>query len=127
MARLLTGDNGQLRPFREWVKLAEPISDHHNRVWLRTEYDTAVRRAAQARDWMQFREERDALPNLRWVPSTAVTPGTDTLTSSAFMRNITRIVCELIPRFTRKKHIFATKNFSQTLCGYTKDFACAAL
>jgi len=32
--------------------------------------------------------------------------GTDTLTSSAFMRNITRIVCELIPRFTRKKHIF---------------------
>jgi len=77
MARLLTGDDGQLRPFREWVKLAEPISDHHNRVWLRTEYDTAVRRAAQARDWMQFREEKDALPNLRWVPSTAATPGAD--------------------------------------------------
>jgi len=77
MAELLTDDKGELLSFDEWRKLAEPIGNHHNKVWLRTEYDTAVKRAEQARQWKQFEEEKDVLPNLRWVPSTAVTPGAD--------------------------------------------------
>jgi hypothetical protein len=77
MAGLLTDDQGHLKSFEQWRKEAEPIANHYNRVWLRTEYDTAVKRAEQARQWKQFEQESDVLPNLRWVPSTAVTPGTD--------------------------------------------------
>lgn len=77
MAKLLVGDDGQLRSFDDWVKKAEPIAKHHNKVWMRTEYDTAVKRAQQARDWKQFEAEADVLPNLRWVPSTAAKPGPD--------------------------------------------------
>lgn len=77
MAKLLTDDDGKLKTFEQWVREAEPISNHHNKVWLRTEYDTAIKRAAQAREWRQFEDERDVLPNLRWVPSTAAKPGAD--------------------------------------------------
>ena len=41
---------------------------------MRTEYDTAVLRAHQAADWRQFAEVKDVLPNLRWMPTTSVTP-----------------------------------------------------
>lgn len=77
MAQLLTDDSGNIKSFAQWRKEAEPIANHHNKVWLRTEYDTAVKRAKQAQQWKQFEQERDVLPNLRWVPSTAATPGAD--------------------------------------------------
>ncbi len=77
MAKLLLDEEGNLKSFEQWSKEAEPISSHHNKVWLRTEYDTAIKRAEQARQWKQFENERDVLPNLRWVPSTAATPGAD--------------------------------------------------
>lgn len=77
MAKLLLDEEGNLKSFEQWSKEAEPISNHHNKVWLRTEYDTAIKRAEQARQWKQFESERDVLPNLRWVPSTAATPGAD--------------------------------------------------
>ena len=77
MAGRLTDENGELKTFEQWRREAEPIASHHNKVWLRTEYDTAIKRAAQARKWKQFESERDVLPNLRWVPSTAAHPGAD--------------------------------------------------
>ncbi len=77
MAKLLLDEDGNLKSFEQWSKEAEPISNHHNKVWLRTEYDTAIKRAEQARQWRRFESERDVLPNLRWVPSTAATPGAD--------------------------------------------------
>ena len=77
MAKLLLDENGNLKSFERWSRDAEPIASHHNKVWLRTEYDQAIRRAEQARDWKQFEAEADVLPNLRWVPSTAAHPGAD--------------------------------------------------
>ena len=77
MARLLWDNQGNLRSFREWRELVTPIAAHQVGPWLETEYSTAVLRAQQAVEWQQFEAEADVLPNLRWVPSTAVHPGAD--------------------------------------------------
>ena len=77
MAALLLDKNGSLKPFEQWVKEAMPIADHQMVHWLRTEYDTAVIRAHQAADWRQFEREKDVLPNLKWMPSTSIHPGSD--------------------------------------------------
>jgi hypothetical protein len=50
MAALLLDENGNLRPFEQWLKLVMPIANHQMVHWLRTEYDTAVIRAHQAAD-----------------------------------------------------------------------------
>lgn len=77
MAQLLLDDDGNLKTFEQWRKEALPIASHQCGAWLRTEYDTAVIRAHQAADWLQFQQEKDILPNLRWVPSTSPNPGKD--------------------------------------------------
>ena len=73
----LLDDDGNLKPFTQWREEAQPIASHQCGAWLRTEYDTAVIRAHQAADWLQFQREKDVLPNLRWVPSTSPNPGKD--------------------------------------------------
>lgn len=77
MAQLLLDDDGNLKTFEQWRKEAQPIASHQCGAWLRTEYDTAVIRAHQAADWLQFQREKDVLPNLCWVPSTSPNPGKD--------------------------------------------------
>ena len=77
MAQLLLDDDGNLKTFEQWREEAQPIASHQCGTWLRTEYDTAVIRAHQAADWLQFQREKDILPNLRWVPSTSPNPGKD--------------------------------------------------
>ncbi len=77
IAAQLTDEKGQLKPFSRFAKDVQPYVRHQNRAWLRTEYDTAVRRAHQAADWQQFEAEKDVLPNLEWIPSTSPTPGAD--------------------------------------------------
>ena len=77
IAAQLTDEQGQLKPFSRFAKDVQPYVRHKNRAWLRTEYDTAIRRAHQAADWQQFEAEKDVLPNLEWIPSTSPTPGAD--------------------------------------------------
>lgn len=77
MARRLLDSNGNLKPFEQWSKDVLPIASHQMGPWLKTEYDTAVIRAHQAADWQQFLREKDVLPNLKWMPSTSITPGED--------------------------------------------------
>lgn len=77
MGRMLTDSNGDLKPFKQWANEVLPIASHQCGAWLRTEYDTAVLRAHQAADWQQFVREADVLPNLKWMPSTSINPGTD--------------------------------------------------
>lgn len=77
IAAQLTDEKGQLKPFSRFAKDVQPYVRHKNRAWLRTEYDTAIRRAHQAADWQQFEAEKDVLPNLEWIPSTSPTPGAD--------------------------------------------------
>ena len=74
MASRMLDENGNLKPFRQFVQDTEDIVDHHVRRWLRTEYDTAVKRAHKAAQMKQFLEEADVLPNIEWLPSTAINP-----------------------------------------------------
>ena len=74
MAARLVDENGQLKPFEKWKRDVEDIADHYCNRWLQTEYDTAVLRAHQATDWLQFEAEKDVYPNLRWMPTTSPNP-----------------------------------------------------
>ncbi len=77
LAAQLIDEDGTLKSFREWERDTESIRDHHVGHWLETEYNTAVRRAHLAAEWRQFEREKDILPNLEWIETTAVTPGKD--------------------------------------------------
>lgn len=74
MAAQMLDEKGELKPFSRWVQDVMPIADHQNMNWFATEYNTCVKRAHQAAEWKQFEKEADILPNLRWMPSTAITP-----------------------------------------------------
>lgn len=71
MASKLIDDNGKLKPFDKWMKDISSISSHHVGSWLKTEYNTAVLRAHNAADWRSFIENKDIMPNLRWMPTTS--------------------------------------------------------
>ena len=74
MAALLTDDAGKLKPFYQWKNEVQDIATHYVGPWLRTEYNTAVIRAHNAADWLQFERNRDIMPNLRWMPTTSPNP-----------------------------------------------------
>lgn len=71
MASKLLDDNGHLKSFDKWMKDISSISSHHVGSWLKTEYNTAVLRAHNAADWRSFIENKDIMPNLRWMPTTS--------------------------------------------------------
>lgn len=72
MAARLADDNGQVKPFSQWVKDVQPIASHYNRNWLQTEYSTAIMRARQAAQWRKYERNADLFPNLKWLPSTSI-------------------------------------------------------
>jgi hypothetical protein len=74
MAKQLLDENGQLKSFAQFKEDVASIREHQVDRWLRTEYDTAVKRAHGAADWKQFEREKDILPNLRWNESTSLEP-----------------------------------------------------
>lgn len=74
MASQLLDEDGRVKSFQQFKHDTEGIVDHHVNAWLRTEYDTAVRRAHRAAEMRQFIEESDVFPNIEWLPSTAVNP-----------------------------------------------------
>ena len=71
MASKLLDENGSLKPFDKWMKDISSISSHHVGSWLKTEYNTAVLRAHNAADWLSLIENKDIMPNLRWMPTTS--------------------------------------------------------
>lgn len=73
-AQLIDPVSGQLKSFDRWKLDIKGMTDHYCIQWLQTEYDTAVIRAHQAADWKHFVEEADVFPNIRWMPTTSVTP-----------------------------------------------------
>lgn len=74
MASRLLDESGNIKSFRQFKKDTEGIVSHHVNAWLRTEYDTAIRRAHRAAEMRQFIDEADVFPNIEWLPSTAVNP-----------------------------------------------------
>lgn len=73
-AQLIDPLTGQLKSFDRWKLDIKGMTDHYCIQWLQTEYDTAIIRAHQAADWKHFVEEADVFPNVRWMPTTSVTP-----------------------------------------------------
>lgn len=72
--QLIDPVTGQLKSFDRWKLDIQGMTDHYCHQWLQTEYNTAVIRAHQAADWKHFLEEADVFPNLRWMPTTSITP-----------------------------------------------------
>jgi len=77
MAEQMVDEEGRLKSFSQWSKDIEPIASHYNRAWLKTEYDTAVRRTHIATEMKRATDVSDVLPNLEWLPSTSINPGAD--------------------------------------------------
>lgn len=77
IARLMMDAEGKLKSFSKFAQDVKPYTDHQNKNWLRTEFNTAVLRAHQAANWKQFEAERDVFPNLEWVKTTSPDPGAD--------------------------------------------------
>lgn len=71
---LLHDEEGNLRSFSKFKKLALQISEKYNVSWLQTEYNTAVRAARSAANFKKFQETADLYPNLEYVRSSATTP-----------------------------------------------------
>lgn len=74
MAEKLMDENGKLKPFRIWKEEVASIASHFVGPWLQTEYNTAVIRAHNAADWLNFERNKDIFPNLRWMPTTSPNP-----------------------------------------------------
>lgn len=68
---LLYDDEGNLRSFREFRKLALKVSKDYNINWLQTEYNTAVRAARSAVNYRKALETKHLYPNLEYIESTA--------------------------------------------------------
>ncbi len=74
ISALLIGKDGNLVPFNVFKTEALKVSNKHLKSWLRTEYNTAIRRATVGANFQQYLEDIDLYPNLRWTPSRSETP-----------------------------------------------------
>lgn len=69
---LLLDENGDLKPFNQYLNDTQTVIGKYNVNWLQTEYDTAVLRGRIAQQWKQFEADSDLFPNLKWLPSTSL-------------------------------------------------------
>lgn len=69
---LLFDRKGNMKGFEQFRRDTKKILDKYNQNWLRTEYNTLVRRARFAADWRRFEKNKDLYPNLKWTPSTSI-------------------------------------------------------
>lgn len=68
---LMTDENGNLRPFYKFKKLAIQISKEYNVKWLQTEYNTAVKSARTAVNYRNYLKTKHIYPNLEYIESSA--------------------------------------------------------
>lgn len=74
IAALLYDEDGKLRPFGKFKKLALRVSEDYNELWLRTEYNTAVRRAATAANLKRWEKTLHLYPNLEYLETNSANP-----------------------------------------------------
>lgn len=74
VAQLVDPETGKLKTFPQWKKDVAPIIKQYNQDYLRTEYNTAVKRARTAEQFARARQTQDLYPNLRWTPSRSAHP-----------------------------------------------------
>lgn len=70
---LLMQARAQYSRWEDYAKAARGIVNEYNR-YQRTEFNTIVARARTAKQFLKFLEEKDVLPNLKWLPTVSVTP-----------------------------------------------------
>ena len=66
MSSALISDDGTIVPFKQFREKAEQTYDLFNKTWLRTEYDTAIGQAQNARKWLDIEKNADILPLLEY-------------------------------------------------------------
>lgn len=67
LVALLTDEQGNLRPFDEFRRLALQVSENYNVNWLAAEYDTAVASGQAAAKWQDIQRTKKALPMIRYI------------------------------------------------------------
>lgn len=65
LTQALVDDNGLLRTFAEFKKVAFEINNEHVNQWLKTEYNTAVASAQMARKWVEIQNNKSFAPLLQ--------------------------------------------------------------
>jgi SPP1 gp7 family putative phage head morphogenesis protein len=63
---LLQGEDGEPRSFSEFRKEALKLNEQYNQNYLKTEYQTAQRSAAQAEKWAKYEDQKGVYPNLQY-------------------------------------------------------------
>lgn len=66
MSLALRDENGKTRTFKDFKEEATKISDSYLGSHLRTEYDTAIGSAQMAGKWVDFEQNEEAAPYLRY-------------------------------------------------------------
>lgn len=67
VAALLTDKAGNLKPYADFEAEALQVSIDYNRNWLQAEYDTAVKSAKSASQWVDIQRTKKEFPLLRYV------------------------------------------------------------
>lgn len=68
---LMYDEEGKLVPYHKFRKEALKISEKYNEQWLRTEYNTAVKRARAAANFKKYEKVKHLYPNLEYIESNA--------------------------------------------------------
>ena len=63
---LLQGEDGEPRSFSDFRKEALKLNEQYNQNYLKTEYQTAQRSAAQAEKWAKYEDQKGVYPNLQY-------------------------------------------------------------
>ena len=66
MSSSLIGDDGKTVSFKQFREKADQTYTLYNKVWLQTEYDTAIGQAQAARKWNEIEKNADVLPLLEY-------------------------------------------------------------
>ena len=69
---LLFDKDGNMKSFDQFRRDTLKVMKQYNQNYLRTEYDTLVRRARFASEWKKFEANKDLYPNLEWLPSISI-------------------------------------------------------
>lgn len=65
VAQLLTDENGNIRPFNDFLNDVQKLNKDYNHTYLRTEYNQAVQAAQMASKWADFERDKDFI-NLQY-------------------------------------------------------------
>jgi SPP1 gp7 family putative phage head morphogenesis protein len=65
-AQLLTDSDGNIRPFNDFLKDVETVSDTYNEAYLSAEYSNSIASAQAISFWEESERTKDTIKNLTW-------------------------------------------------------------